>query len=105
MVQGTGTPLRRLPPGESYDIPMCCLLPQGIEDLILAGRCICGTHEAYSSYRVMPVSIATGQAAGVCAALAAKSGKFPREISTSQVQAELVRQGANLGAGRPVKKT
>ena len=102
--EGAGTLLRRLPPGESYDIPMRCLLPQDIEGLVLAGRCISGTHEAHSSYRVMPVSMATGQAAGACASLAAKSCKLPREISASEVQAELVRQGANLGAARPVEK-
>jgi hypothetical protein len=42
--------------------------------------------------------------AGVCASLAAKSGKLPREISTSEVQAELVRQGADVGAARPGEK-
>ncbi|MBI4206657.1 MAG: FAD-dependent oxidoreductase [Betaproteobacteria bacterium] len=96
--EGTGTLLRRVPAGESYDIPLRCLLPQDIEGLVVAGRCISGTHEAHSSYRVMPVSMATGQAAGACASLAAESGKLPREISASEVQAELVRQGADLGA-------
>lgn len=99
--EGTGTLLRRVPPGEAYDIPMRCLLPQNIEGLVVAGRCISGTHEAHSSYRVMPVSMATGQAAGACASLAAKAGKLPREISASKVQAELIRQGADLG-GRAV---
>lgn len=73
--EGTGTTLKRLPPGEAYDIPLRCLLPRDIEDVIVAGRCISGTHEAHSSYRVMPVSMATGQAAGVCAALAVRHGK------------------------------
>lgn len=95
--EGTGTLLKRLPPGESYDIPLRCLLPQNVEGLIMAGRCISGTHEAHSSYRVMPVSMATGQAAGVCAALAAESGKLPREISVNDVQRELLNQGADLG--------
>lgn len=98
--EGTGTLLRRLPPGEAYDIPLRCLLPQDVEGLIVAGRCISGTHEAHSSYRVMPVAMATGQAAGVCASLAAESGKLPREISASKVQAELARQGADLGTTR-----
>ena len=95
--EGTGTLLKRLPPGEAYDIPLRCLLPHGVEGIMVAGRCISGTHEAHSSYRVMPVSMATGQAAGVCAALAVRAGKPPRAIPPADVQAELVRQGANLG--------
>lgn len=94
--EGTGTLLKRLPPGEAYDIPLRCLLPQKIDGLIVAGRCISGTHEALSSYRVMPVSMATGQAAGVCAALAVRYEKPPRAVPVSDVQHELIRQGANL---------
>jgi hypothetical protein len=93
---GSGTVLKRLPPGEAYDIPLSCLLPQGQERLVVAGRCISGTHEAHSSYRVMPTAVATGQAAGVCAALAARSGKAVRDIPAAQVQRELKRQGADL---------
>jgi FAD dependent oxidoreductase len=95
---GTGTILKRLPPGEAYDIPLRCLIPQRVEHLIVAGRCISGSHEAHSSYRVMPIAMATGQAAGICAALAARAGKAPREIPARHVQQELRRQGANLGA-------
>jgi len=93
---GSGTILKRLPPGEAYDIPLRCLLPQGVERLVVAGRCISGTHEAHSSYRVMPIAMATGQAAGVCAALAAHTGKAPRDLPTAHVQRELRRQGADL---------
>ncbi len=41
--------------------------------------------------------MATGQAAGVCAALAARSGTTPRHMAPSRVQSELLAQGANLG--------
>ena len=75
--KGSGTVLKRLPPGAAYDIPLRCLLPQGIDHLIVAGRCISGTHEAHSSYRVMPIAMATGQAAGVCAALATQRKTRP----------------------------
>jgi glycine/D-amino acid oxidase-like deaminating enzyme len=94
--EGIGTTLKRLPPGEAYDIPLRCLLPQKVDGLIVAGRCISGSHEAHSSYRVMPVATATGQAAGVCAALATRNGQTPREVEASKIQEELVRQGANL---------
>jgi len=94
---GKGTVLRHVPPGEAYDIPLRCLLPRDVENVVAAGRCISGTHEAHSSYRVMPIVMATGQAGGVCAALAAKRGCAPRAVAVREVQRELIRQGASLG--------
>jgi len=94
--QGKGTVLKRLPPGGAYDIPLRCLVPEGIDGLLVAGRCISGTHEAHSSYRVTPIAMATGHAAGVCAALAAGAGVSPRALDPTKVQVELLRQGANL---------
>ncbi|MEV5145264.1 FAD-dependent oxidoreductase [Streptomyces sp. NPDC052727] len=93
---GRGTTLKRLPRGESYDIPLRCLFPRGVERVLVAGRCISGDHVAHSSYRVMPISMATGQAAGVCAALAATQGRQPRDVPVSAVQRELRAQGASL---------
>jgi hypothetical protein len=95
--QGQGTILRRLPEGGAYDIPLRCLLPRDVERIVVGGRCISGTHEAHSSYRVTPIALATGQAAGVCAALAAAAGRRPQDVPAADVQAELRRQGANLG--------
>jgi len=88
-----------LPPDASYDIPLRSLLPRGVDNLLVAGRCISGTHEAHSSYRVMPICMATGQAAGVCAALASRGATTPREVAAQDVQDELLRQGANLKRG------
>ena len=79
-------------------MPLRCLLPRAVDDLLTAGRCISGTHEARVSYRVTPTAMATGQAAGACAALAAAAGRAPREVEIAAVQAELIRQGADLGA-------
>jgi hypothetical protein len=100
--KGSGTLLKRLPPGEAYDIPLRCLLPKNTERLLVAGRCISGTHEAHSSYRVMPIVMATGQAAGVCAALAAGKALSVRAVPVKLVQEELLRQGASL---RPELRT
>jgi glycine/D-amino acid oxidase-like deaminating enzyme len=93
---GKGTVLRRLPRNEAYDIPLRCLIPRKVDNLLMAGRCISGTHEAQSSYRIIPISIATGQAAGVCAALSVKQSKLPRSMEYQFVQRELLRQGADL---------
>ncbi len=94
---GRGTLLERLPTGGAYDIPLRCLIPRGVEGLLVGGRCISGTHEAHSSYRVTPIALATGQAAGVAAALAARAGVAPRELAADAVQRALLEQGADLG--------
>ncbi|WP_028355644.1 FAD-dependent oxidoreductase [Bordetella petrii] len=93
---GKGTTLRRIPEEDAYDIPLRALIPQRVDGVIVAGRCISGTHEAHSSYRVMPIAMATGQAAGVCAATASRAGIVPRDVPAGEVQEELRRQGANL---------
>ncbi len=94
---GKGTVLRKIPEGEAYDIPLRALLPRNVDRILTAGRAISGTHEAHSSYRVMPIAMATGQAAGVASALAAKNHRSPREVPVDLIQQELMRQGANLG--------
>jgi glycine/D-amino acid oxidase-like deaminating enzyme len=94
--EGKGTVLERLPLGEAYDIPLRSLLPRNLDRVLVAGRCISGSHEAHSSYRVTPIAMATGHAAGVCAALAARSDRRPREVHYREVQRELLRQGASL---------
>jgi hypothetical protein len=95
--EGKGTIIRRLPPDEAYDIPLRSLLPDNVENLTVAGKCISGTYEAQASYRAMPICMATGQAAGVCAAIAARFGKSPHDVPVTDVQKELLRQGADLG--------
>ncbi|MFI8946184.1 FAD-dependent oxidoreductase [Streptomyces sp. NPDC053750] len=97
--RGSGTVLKRVPRGSFYDIPLRCLVPRDTERLLVAGRCISGTHVAHSSYRVMPIAMATGQAAGVCAALTVRHGRGPRGLPYRLVQRELLRQGARLRMG------
>lgn len=96
--EGGGTILKRIPAGEAYDIPLRALLPKRTDFLLTAGRCISGTHAAHSSYRVMPTAMATGHAAGVCAALAARRRCPPREVPPEDVQQELMAQGADLAS-------
>jgi glycine/D-amino acid oxidase-like deaminating enzyme len=98
--RGKGTLLKKVKGGEAYDIPLRCLVPQKTDGLLVGGRCISGTHVANASYRVMPVCIATGQAAGVCAAIAVKNNQTPRTVKASEVQAELLQQGAILHDGK-----
>ena len=86
-----------------YDIPYRCLVPKNVENLLLAGRCISSTHEANASLRVMPICVATGQAAGTAAALCIKENVSPRELNVAKLQETLVSQGAILYESQIVK--
>lgn len=79
-----------------YDIPYRCLLPQKVENLLVVGRCISGTHLAHSSYRVMNIAMAIGQAGGAAAAAAAATGISPRELPYQTVQEWLTKMGVDL---------
>lgn len=76
-----------------YTIPYGCLVPEAVDGLLLAGRCISGTHLAHANYRVMPICANMGQAAGIAAALCCVQGIQPRALDVTQLQAELLRQG------------
>ena len=79
-----------------YDIPYRCLIPRGVENLLLAGRCISGTHEAMASFRVMSICMAMGEAAGIAAAISAETGVSPRSVKAEQIQKILLAKGADL---------
>lgn len=81
-------------PPHPYEIPYRCLLPKQIENLLVPGRPLSTTHEAHGSTRVPGTSMATGQAAGVAAALAALSLRTPRSVPASLTQEKLRGQGA-----------
>ncbi len=77
-----------------YDIPYRCLTPIGFDNLLVAGRCISGTHEAHSSYRVMRICMAMGDAAGHAATLAVNSSNNTRDIDIKELQ-KLINIGNN----------
>ena len=61
----------RYDPGESHGIPYRCLTPRGLRNVLVAGRCISSDRPTNGSVRAMPVCLATGEAAGLAAAMAA----------------------------------
>ena len=79
---------------DGYEIPYRCLLPEGVDGILLAGRCISTTHEAHGSTRMMATCMAIGQAAGTAAALSIETGEIPRHISIPRLQERLRTQGA-----------
>ena len=83
-------------PAKPYDIPMRSLIPLKLENLLVAGRCISGTHRAHASYRVMAICMAIGEAAGVMAALCADREISPRRLNPKEVQQILISRGIHL---------
>jgi hypothetical protein len=87
---------RRYLEHEGYDIPYRCLVPKGVEQLLVAGRCISSEQQPYESHRAMIPIMAIGQAAGTAAALAAREGVSPRDLNVVLLQDTLVAQGVEL---------
>ena len=87
-----------LPPGIHYQVPLRCLLPRGLTNVLVAGRCISTSHDAHGSVRVSASCMAMGQAAGVTAALASKDGSTVRAVSFESIKTALLDQGALFDA-------
>ena len=78
--------MRKLPPGEHYDIPYGCLVPVKLDNLLVAGRCISVTHEALGSTRVMMQCMSLGEAAGTAAALSLRDKVLPRNLDVQKLR-------------------
>jgi FAD dependent oxidoreductase len=81
-------------------IPYRIIVPQKIENLLVAGRCASMTHEGQSSARVTGSCFVMGQAAGTAADLALGDGVAPRRIDVGKLQRRLEADGAFLGRDR-----
>ncbi|NLF39927.1 FAD-dependent oxidoreductase [bacterium] len=84
----------RPPQGFKYQIPYRALVPKGIDNLLVAGRCVSCTHKALGSLRVMPQCVLEGEACGVAAREALSANVAPRGVDVKRVQAQLRTQGA-----------
>ncbi|HET6567852.1 MAG TPA: FAD-dependent oxidoreductase [Rhodothermales bacterium] len=91
---GGDTRWEYLPENETYDIPYRCLLPERVEGLLVAGRCLSADHDAHASVRSMGQCMAMGQAAGAAAVLASEQCLLPREVSIIELQQALRATGA-----------
>ena len=80
--------------GALYWIPYRSLLPTDLDNLLVAGRCISVDHRVHHATKEIPPCIATGQAAGVAAALAVARGDTPASLDASMVRAALSDAGA-----------
>jgi hypothetical protein len=81
----------------AMDIPYRALLPKGINNVVVAGRCISATHHAHGATRNMAPCLVMGEAAGVAAAMGAKEKRALPELEVTKLQRELLNRGAFLG--------
>ncbi len=83
--------MQKLREGDYFDIPYGAVVAQGVDNLLMAGRCLSASHLAESSLRIQQTCMATGQAAGVTAALSLRAGATPRELDPKTVVEQLAR--------------
>ena len=80
-----------------YEIPYRSLVVKGLDNLLVSGRCLGAEFLAQSSLRVQHSARASGEAAGIGAALSLAQGILPRDVDGSEVRAVMLARGAVFG--------
>jgi len=84
-----------------WELPYRCLVPDGIDGILAAGRCISTEGQAWEVMRVIPAAAMSGEAAGIAAALCARSDVMPTSLDIDTIQAALKERGALLHGCAP----
>jgi hypothetical protein len=82
--------------GKFFQIPYGIILPKKVENLLVAGRCVAGDKMSHAATRQMVCCIATGQGAGVAAAVSIKENINCRDVNILEVQKALENQGVRI---------
>jgi hypothetical protein len=93
---GEDTRWQYLPEGSCLGIPFRTLIPLGLDNVLVAGRCFSATHDAHASVRSMAQCMAMGQAAGMAVALCLAGKRSPRELDVAVLEQRLRETGAIL---------
>lgn len=81
---------------EYYTIPYRILVHKDFDNVWSAGKTVSADRLALGAIRVMPPAMASGQAAGVAAAIAVKHGYTAKDTPYSLIKKALLEQGANI---------
>ena len=81
---------------DPYFIPYRSLLPKGVGNMLVAGRCASAERPVMAAIRVMPPCFAMGQAAGTAAAMSVKAGVAPKDLDVVALVAALKSDGVYL---------
>lgn len=89
-----------------FTLPLSALLPRQVDGLFVASRALSATWMAAGAARVIPVTMAAGEAAGLCAALCAQANVSPHEFAADPtkvagLQGELRHNGVDIGDNAP----
>jgi hypothetical protein len=85
-----------LPDNAPFQIPVGCLIPAGVDGLLLAEKSISVTHIVNGCTRLQPVVMLIGQAAGALAAHAIRHNQRPADVPVEKVQNALLKSGCQL---------
>lgn len=92
-IEGKGVHPHHLDEGVVATVPLRALLPEGVDDLLVAGRCLSADRGALSALRVEATCMATGQVAGAAAAIAAKNHCHPSDLPIEDIKSLLCQHG------------
>lgn len=84
----------RPPKGFYYQIPYRALVPDTIDNLLVAGRCLSADHVALGSLRIMATCTVMGEASGAAAVLSLHEECSPRELKPDLLGKQLKKQNA-----------
>jgi hypothetical protein len=82
--------------GRYFQVPYGIMVPQKVENLLVAGRCVAGDKMSHAAMRQMMCCTVTGQGAGVAAAVSVKDNVTCRRVNISKVQKALEKQGVRI---------
>lgn len=80
-----------------YDIPYRCLVPEKLDNLLVAGRNLSSDVNAQSGSRLILACLNMGEAAGTAMAISLAENIPPRAVDVKALQAELIASGCNIG--------
>lgn len=82
--------------GRYFQVPYGCLVPQAVDNLLVAGRCVAGDKISHCAMRNMIACTVTGQGAGAAAAVSLREGTSTGSVDITKVQDELKKQGVRI---------
>jgi hypothetical protein len=82
--------------GRYFQVPYGIILPQKVENLLVAGRCVAGDRVSHAATRQMMCCTVTGQGAGIAAAVSLKDNVTCRAVNIATVQKLLKKQGVRI---------
>ncbi len=82
--------------GRYFQVPYGIVIPQKVDNLLVAGRCVAGDRISHSATRQMMCCTVTGQGAGVAAARSIKEKVKCRQVDIAALQKALSKQGVRI---------